>query len=166
MHIIAHRGLLDGPNPDRENSPYMIDYATEQGFEVEVDLRYNDGSWWLGHYISHYEIPVSFVLRPHIWSHCKTVETFYKMREVCESIDPALINYFYHDSDKVVLTSTGAIWTYMGIPETQHTESICVLPEVTYGWDNMEEIVNSGKWAGFCTDYPVRLSQLVRHRYV
>ncbi len=37
--IISHRGNLDGPIPERENSPDYIDQAIKWGFVVEIDIR-------------------------------------------------------------------------------------------------------------------------------
>jgi hypothetical protein len=71
-------------------------------------------------------------------------------------------NYFWHENDLVVLTSRGNIWTYFGRPDTSNPESICVLPEVSYNWDEITKLVNTNKWMGYCTDYPIRIRQCLR----
>ena len=37
MKLISHRGNIDGPQPDRENSPNYINEAIEAGYNVEID---------------------------------------------------------------------------------------------------------------------------------
>ena len=47
MILISHRGNLNGPNEDRENSPYYIMEAIDDGYDVEVDLWWVDGKvYW------------------------------------------------------------------------------------------------------------------------
>ena len=41
MKLIAHRGNIDGPNPERENSPEYIEEALKAGYDVEVDVWYD-----------------------------------------------------------------------------------------------------------------------------
>ena len=41
MKLIAHRGNINGSEPDNENSPEYIDKCIELGFDVEIDLRVN-----------------------------------------------------------------------------------------------------------------------------
>ena len=38
MILIAHRGNIDGPNPELENSLQYIDKAIDSGYNVEVDI--------------------------------------------------------------------------------------------------------------------------------
>ena len=49
--IIAHRGNIGGSNPEVENSPEQIDKCISEGYDVEIDLRYDDltKTLWLGH---------------------------------------------------------------------------------------------------------------------
>ena len=50
MKMIAHRGLLSGPDKDLENRPEQIDTALSKGFEAEVDVWVVDGQkFMLGH---------------------------------------------------------------------------------------------------------------------
>ena len=48
MIIISHRGNINGPEPQKENLPDYIDFALENGLDVEVDLWWNKGIY-LGH---------------------------------------------------------------------------------------------------------------------
>ena len=49
MKFIAHRGNLNGPEPDKENSITQIKKCIELGFDVEIDLRVINEELWLGH---------------------------------------------------------------------------------------------------------------------
>ena len=49
MKLIAHRGNITCKNPERENTIGYIKEALRYGVDVEVDIRYLDGEWILGH---------------------------------------------------------------------------------------------------------------------
>jgi hypothetical protein len=42
MYLIAHRGNINGPNKEHENSPGYILNAIELGYDVEVDIWYEN----------------------------------------------------------------------------------------------------------------------------
>jgi glycerophosphoryl diester phosphodiesterase len=50
MIVLAHRGNLRGPDPERENSPDSIGEAVAAGYGLETDVRFASG---FGFYISH-----------------------------------------------------------------------------------------------------------------
>ena len=62
MIIIAHRGNVDGPNPERENSPDYIDEALSMGYDVEIDLRSKDKQLFLGHDKPQYPLKLGWLL--------------------------------------------------------------------------------------------------------
>ena len=70
-------------------------------------------------------------------------------------------NYFWHESDSVVLTSRGTVWTFFGKPETKSPDSICVMPEQSYNWNEIKLLVNSNDWMGVCTDFPRKIKQCI-----
>ena len=47
--IISHRGNLIGVKPECENNPTYIDQAIAEGFDVEIDVWFIDGEFFLGH---------------------------------------------------------------------------------------------------------------------
>jgi hypothetical protein len=49
MILISHRGNLNGKDVDNENNPLYIDRALGKGYDVEVDVWYVNGKWYLGH---------------------------------------------------------------------------------------------------------------------
>jgi len=80
MIKIAHRGNVDGPSA-LENSPGLLLNAIEQGFDVEVDIRSIDGSWYLGHDEPTYIVGDMFIdkIKKYSWLHCKNLEALNKL---------------------------------------------------------------------------------------
>jgi hypothetical protein len=147
--IIAHRGLLEGPDEFLQNSPDQIRAALQQGFDAEIDLWLLDDKWWLGHDSPEHSVDQVFIDQPGLWIHCKNLPAFFALKA-----QDSGHNFFWHDSDSVVLSSRGYVWTYFGRPETRSPHSICVMPEVTYGLDHMVDEIRSQTWYGVCTDWP------------
>jgi hypothetical protein len=152
MPIIAHRGLTDGPNADLENNPAQISQALSEGFDAEIDLWYIDHTWMLGHDGPKYVVPFDFIQQDRLWIHCKNIAAFMELRRYSSEF-----NFFWHESDLVVLTSKFVTWTYFGKPETQNIYSVCVMPEITYEWDEVVDMAKKDLWYGFCTDFARRL---------
>ena len=59
--LIAHRGNITGPNPEKENHPEYIDKAIACGYDVEVDVWDVSGKLVLGHDVPQYEIDMNFL---------------------------------------------------------------------------------------------------------
>ena len=153
--LIAHRGLTDGPDQDKENTLSAIIAARTQGFDVEVDVWFHDGSWWLGHDAPQTRIDYDWLRvidrrdyldQHHAWLHAKSIPTLYQLRR-----NKWLGHVFFHENDPCVLTSSGYIWTYPGQELTPH--SICVMPE------NTDAIfaVNELNVFGFCSDWVTKI---------
>lgn len=126
MILIAHRGNIIGRNPDLENSPGYILEAIRAGYEVEIDVWFVDGKFKLGHDKPEYDFPISLLedYYRYLWIHCKDVESFSMFNEI-DKIGTRF-NYFFHDTDRGVLTSQGFIWSI----EPLH-RGILVMPEST-----------------------------------
>ena len=138
MILISHRGNLNGKDVDNENNPLYIDRALGKGYDVEIDVWYENGKWYLGHDKPQYEIELDYLRNKKLWCHAKNIEGLNSMLE-------DEIHCFWHQEDDVTLTSKGYMWTYPG--KTLTTNSIAVLPE--------EEIKDN--IAGICSDYIERL---------
>jgi hypothetical protein len=123
MILIAHRGLADGPDQTFENHPKKIANSLKEGFHCEIDVRYIDGKWFLGHDGPQYEVPYEFLEQPGLWIHAKNLDALYVLGA------SSTINYFWHQEDDYTLTSQTNIWTYPGLPLTKN--SIQVQPEIT-----------------------------------
>ena len=121
MIYISHRGNINGRNPQRENEPSYIIEALNQGYDVEVDVWWNNiDGLSIGHDNPLYPINESFLQNNHIWSHAKNIKALKFLLEIgCHC--------FSHDKDECVLTSRNKIWVY---PDCELIEgSIAVLPE-------------------------------------
>lgn len=152
MILIAHRGLVEGPNKDIENHPDQILSALHLGYDCEIDVWYDNDDWYLGHDAPQYKINERFLLnhKNSFWIHCKNEEAFAKLNEYFP-----LLNYFWHDTDTYTFTCKGIPWIYPG--KRLLSNGICVLPELHY---NLDEEIMSFDCLGFCSDY---VSTLQKH---
>lgn len=145
MILISHRGNISGPIPEKENHPLYIQEALDNGFNVEVDIRLINDKFWLGHDGPEYEIHFDWIWtrRSKLWIHCKDIPsmTFFNNTSTYSPNDS--INYFWHDTDTVTLTSQGYIWAYPG--NQPIADSIAVMPEL------FKDDVSSA--LGVCSDY-------------
>lgn len=109
MKLISHRGNYNGVRPDRENKPSYIDTTLSMGYDVEVDIRFINGKFYLGHDTPDTEISKKWILNrvDKLWFHCKDLYT----AQVFKKMD-ANLKYFCHTSDDFVLTSTNHIWVH------------------------------------------------------
>lgn len=140
MIKISHRGNLEGPEVEKENHPDYIDFALNSGFEVEIDVWFNEG-YYLGHDEPKYLVPLEFLIirASKLWCHAKNLPALVGM------IGLNSINCFWHQEDDVVLTSKNFLWTYPG-KDIADARAIAVMPEQAIGWD-------FSKAYGVCSDY-------------
>ena len=143
MILISHRGNINGRNESRENSIEYIYEALNLGFDVEIDVWYKDGEWFLGHDGPENYVVLDFLKNDKLWCHAKNIDALNKMLK--ESI-----HCFWHQEDNVALTSKGYMWTYPGKQLTEN--SIAVLPELNN--DNSLTMLPK-KLLGICSDYVV-----------
>lgn len=136
VKLISHRGLLSGPDIKVENSPEQILYAISQGFDVELDVRCKNHKFYLGHDSPDYQVDIAF-FNDNMWIHCKNLEA------VCEMKNTNL-NWFWHNSDMLTLTSKGFVWCY---PQVYIEGGITVVKQ---GPEHLKENI-----LGVCTDYPL-----------
>jgi len=134
MKIISHRGNTNGINKDLENNPNHI-ISVLNKFDVEVDVWFIDNKWFLGHDNPQYEVLFDF-FKESMWIHCKNLQA-------CEQLLKTNLNWFWHENDKITLTSKGYIWSY---PNIYVDNGITV--EFGYNKDLPKHIL------GICTDYP------------
>lgn len=143
MKLISHRGNINGIQKEYENRPSYIETAINLGYDVEVDIRIKDGKLFLGHDKPQYQLDIDWLEKHHrrLWLHCKDIEVMEKFN----LLDPngSNLNYFWHESDTMTLTSRGYIWAYPGKQPIKG--SIAVLPELND--DNVDLAY------GICSDY-------------
>jgi hypothetical protein len=143
MKLISHRGNINGPIQELENSPEYIETAITLGFDVEVDVRIRNNKLFLGHDEPQFELSINFLEKYYskLWLHCKEIEVIEKFNE----LDPngTHLHYFWHENDVITLTSKGNIWAYPG--KQPILNSIAVLPEI-----NGDDV---SKCYGVCSDF-------------
>jgi hypothetical protein len=142
MKYISHRGNLKGPDLKNENHPDYIIAAHQQGFDVEIDVWYDNGKFLLGHDEPQHEVNIEFLFNKNFWCHAKNIDALLLMLQHD-------IHCFWHENDYATLTSRGYIWTYPGNNLTN--KSICVMPE-SHG----PEYYSSNPWNGsyaVCSDF-------------
>jgi len=141
--LIAHRGLLSGPNEIEENKIKSIENCLDEGYNVEVDVMLIGDELFLGHDEPQEKCPWWILESKKTWIHAKTVKTFHYLTK------NKIPNLFYHTDEDVVLTTSMFLWTNLNKELTEI--SICVLPEQTN--QSIKDIRNC---YGICTDYPIR----------
>ena len=143
MILIAHRGNVHGRRPRLENTPAYLHTAAAGGYDVEVDVWFKDGEFFLGHDGPQAPTTLKFLSHPRFWLHAKNIDALLRLRN-------ANLHCFFHDNDAATLTSRGYIWTFPGQPLTEL--SICVLPERPDGL--------YGPCAGVCSDLVGRYREI------
>lgn len=141
MILISHRGNLNGRITNEENNPKYINFALNEGFDVEVDVRYYKNNFYLGHDEPQFLVTYNFLTNKKIWCHAKDPTAFEKLHEL-------KCIYFWHNNDDYTLTSNGYIWTNIG--KKLLSKSICVLPELS----NYESLT----CLGICSDFIKKFS--------
>ena len=135
MFFISHRGNVNGINKNSENKPDYVRSALKMGFHVEVDVRFRNNKFYLGHDKPTYEVNSQFLINKKIWCHAKTSEALFALKTI-------KAHYFWHQEDDYTITSKGYFWTYPGKKLLKN--SICVLPE--------KSNFKIKKCAGICSD--------------
>ena len=145
MILIAHRGLIDGPDKKIENEPNHIISTLNQGYDCEIDLWYHDDEWYLGHDLPQYKISENYIFnnKDSFWIHAKNEDAFSKLNDFYP-----MFNYFWHDTDTYTFTSKSIPWIYPGKKLLRN--GICVLPENNH---SLDETIITFDCLGFCSDY-------------
>jgi hypothetical protein len=162
MRLISHRGNINGPQPDLENSPSYIMNAASNGYEVEIDVWFHKSKWYLGHDEPTYPITSSFFHTGKFWLHAKSPESLSEL--AAKGVD---LNYFWHENDRIALTSINFLWTCdKDLPAKQR--AVLMIPNKTLcdsfdvrnktPWDCPEGPLHYAvnHWDGFmgvCNDY-------------
>ena len=138
MKIISHRGNLNGPNSITENSVLAINAALDKDFDVEIDVWFKNGKWYLGHDKPTYSVDESFLENKKLWCHAKNLDALNLM------LKNNKIHCFWHQNDDFTLTSKNYIWTYPD--KDTRDNSIIVL---------IKKQKIPKKTFGICTDFPI-----------
>ena len=148
MKLIAHRGLIHGPNVNLENRPEQIELTLTQGFDCEIDLWVINSTFYLGHDYPDYMIDKKFLDISGLWIHAKNLGALHWLTDTS-------LCYFWHENDKFTLTSNNFIWTFPGQELTQ--QSVAVLPEL---YDPEFKNLPTTCY-GICSDYVNKLEKML-----
>lgn len=148
MKIISHRGNIKGKVESKENRPSYIDCAIQLGYEVEVDVRYNDNQFWIGHDEPQYKVGFEWIMKrlDNIWYHCKDLDSASQFSKLNSDI-----KYFCHSQDPYVLTSTGHLWVH---DLSMNLDQNCIIPLISE--KDIEDYDGILPYA-ICTDYVKRI---------
>ena len=134
MKLIAHKGNVNGPDPSTENTPEKIDWCIENGYDVEVDIRYSPETdkFYLGHDGPDSEVNWWWLAgrQANLWIHCKDLTTLHEF-----VTNTSGFNYFWHQGDDYTLTSKGQIWASPGKPYKEDTVRVIEDPEEVKEYD-------------------------------
>ena len=68
--------------------------------------------FFLGHDEPLYKVDRKYLKNKKFWIHAKNLDCFYELSN-------SKLNYFWHESDKVIFTSKGYFWNYPGTNLTE-----------------------------------------------
>ena len=139
---IAHRGLIDGPNHQAENSMTTITEWCRQGRASEIDIWWHDEAFWIGHDEPRERVSPEFLRSEFLWIHAKNPKGFYQLQKLSNEKGWGL-RIFYHTDEDYVLTTNGDTIIYPGLPDMEGWTYM--MPEMS----NMIPTV-AGK---ICSDY-------------
>lgn len=150
MRLIAHRGNLNGPNLDRENSPDYIDAALSEGFDAEIDLWISNSKPALGHDSPEYPVSWHWLLtrEDRLWIHCKSFEALVQA-------DRRGFHAFFHHEDALAITTRRFFWCHPSTPFFSKRSVILDFELSRQDW-----VSKSRDCFAVCTDNPIEFSQL------
>jgi len=142
MILISHRGNLSGPSEDENRPKYVIE-ALKQGYHVEVDVWYRNGTYYLGHDKPEHRTSGKLLRHPMVWTHAKDVKT---LQNLLFSLE---VHTFFLEGFGHTLTSRSYIWSSAEMLGQITKRSIIALPE-----NNRRLTQKDLEFAhGICTDY-------------
>jgi hypothetical protein len=149
MKLISHRGNINGIVPEKENRPSYIDCAIQLGYDVEVDIRYIDNKFCLGHDTPDYIVSTKWIelRKDSIWFHCKDSNAAYQLSLMKD------IKYFCHSADPFVAVSNNCIWVHDLSMITPNS----VIPLLDL--DSIESYTKYELVYAICTDYPSKIKK-------
>jgi len=115
---IAHRGLIDGPNHEIENSMTTITEWCRQGIASEIDIWWHRDAFWIGHDEPREPVSPEFLHSEYLWIHAKNSEGFYQLQKLSNEKGWGL-RIFYHTDEDYALTTTGETIILPGLPDVE-----------------------------------------------
>ena len=132
--FIAHRCNLNGETVEENTLVKMLE-CINLGFSVEIDVRYIDGKYYLGHDLPQEEISLDLMLSlsSYLFIHCKNIEALYMLNAHSQ------LNVFGHSQDEFVITSGGNVFCSVGVVQEG---AMCVMPELSLNPIAIEDMKN------------------------
>ena len=134
MKLIAHKGNVNGPDSLKENTPEQIEWCIENGYDVEIDVRYSPekDKFYLGHDDLQHEINWWWLAgkQKNLWILCKDLSTLHEFTARTSGY-----NYFWHQRDDYTLTSKGQIWASPAQDYNKDTVRVIEDPEEVKEYD-------------------------------
>ena len=115
---IAHRGLIDGPNPQTENSMTTVTEWCRQGRSSEIDIWWHREAFWIGHDEPREPVSPEFLCSEYLWIHAKNPHALYHLQKLSNEKGWGL-RIFYHTDEDYVLTTRGDTIIYPGLPDME-----------------------------------------------
>lgn len=143
MILISHRGNISGTSPNEENSPAYIDKAIEQGYDVEIDIRYVENQLFLGHDTPDFEIDIDWLLsrKDRLWIHTKNFEALNQL------ISCDLKIFFHEKESQTIINNCNLIWSH----DLSSANSKSIIPLLTL--ESAKLHFNYPQVYGICSDY-------------
>ena len=144
LSTISHRGNLRGPEPENENNPDYIDKAIEELYEVEVDIRFIEGNFYLGHDSPEHFVDLHWLKKrkDFLIFHCKNLPCLYLLKDH--------FHCFWHENDAYTLTTEKKIWTY----PNQQVGPDCIIVDLEPPTLEKVKHWKAQGCYGVCSDYP------------
>ena len=135
--LIAHRGLVDGPNKSLENKFSEIKRMVVGRQTCEIDVWFVHGTYFLGHDAPMESIDLAYILdyKDYLLIHAKNVEAFSSFCFL-RSHGGHDLHFFYHSNENVVFSSRGIVIPYPGetiYPGMMHMMPESATPKANYG---------------------------------
>jgi hypothetical protein len=126
--LIAHRGNINGKNPNLENTESYITDAVNSSYKVEIDVWVINKTLYLGHDDPIYKTSFEFLYEnsTNLLVHCKN---FNALEFFVNHPHSVKFRYFYHTFEECVLSSYGDIILHSHANKFPKN-SIYMLPEV------------------------------------
>ena len=141
MILISHRGNINGPNPQLENTPDYIDNALLLGYDVEIDIWKDEDGFYLGHDEPIYPIDLEWLVerRNNLWIHCKDFDSLTELVKT-------ELRVFYHQKEEYTIISDNNIWAHNILMANEK----CIIPLLSrYDIENWKPT----DVYGVCSDY-------------
>jgi len=127
MKFISHRGNFNGRNKINENSINIIESVISNGYDVEIDLWYHSGDFYLGHDSAIQLVSECFLneYSDKLLIHCKDDGSLFRLNRSNTKFE-----IFTHADDVFTLSSKNRILIHPHT-ETNYRGGLLIMPEMS-----------------------------------